>query len=76
MKTQNTTTGAGNLTAALIQKYLEKAAAQHHLDMSTGAIWFGVKMIGKRLNDMVANGDLRSIQEQDIYEEVKAWIGY
>jgi hypothetical protein len=76
MKTQNTTTGAGNTTAAQIRKYLEKGAAQHYLAMTPGALDHGVKMIGQRLNDMVANGDLRSIQEQDIYEEVEAWIGY
>jgi hypothetical protein len=76
MKTQNTTTGAGNTTAAQIRKYLERGALRHYILMTPSALDHGVKMIGQRLNDMVANGDLRSIQEQDIYEEVKAWIGY
>lgn len=76
MRTQNTTTGAGNTTAAQIRRHLEWASARHYLAMTPGALDHGVKMIGKRLNDMVANGDLRNIQEQDIYDEVKAWIGY
>jgi hypothetical protein len=76
MRTQNTTTGAGNTTAALIRKQLEKAAAAHWLAMTPRALDHSTKMIGQRLNDMVANGDLRSIQEQDVCEQVKAWIGY
>ena len=75
MKTQNTPTGAGNTTAALIRKQLEKVAAAHWLAMTPGALDHAAKMIGQRLNDMVANGDLHSIQEQDVYEQVNEWVG-
>lgn len=75
MKTQNQQTGAGNTTAAQIRKYLEKGAAQHYLAMTPGAINHGVKMIEQRLNDMVAEGDLLMIQEQDVYELVNEWLG-
>jgi uncharacterized hydantoinase/oxoprolinase family protein len=75
MRTQNTTTGAGNTTAAQIRKQLEKVAAANWLAMTPGALDHSVKMISRRLNDMVANGDLRSIEEQDVYEQVNEWVG-
>lgn len=67
-------TNITNQVRQQIATYLVRTARWENMGITEKAVRRGTRDITKRFRDLLANGQLNTIQEQDIYEAAKQWL--